>query len=329
MTPNDARKTLAGMGIEFSDAGFFKYLKAGDREVVELFLDSGLLPDVRDSDRNAAVVVAARAGQKDIARTLLARGASPEPLLNVPASKKDAWDKLTASSAVLSFVSGLLIAAVGGYFTYSYNQRQIDLNHLQTEHDLSMKQEANKVLELEAIQKMIPSLAPGDDEKQKAAALTAIQDLADNKVAADLAGLFQGKGSFEYLQQAASTADPAIEKPIVQALSKIASGQSAESKLAEDSLHSMLSRPSVISYVRDGTNDHGEFRRSGQVWTETFKDLASSRIWAEVRSAAPGEIRLTDGPATIRIDLKAKAIYYSDGGTSFRRLDTIKVVSRE
>ena len=56
---------------------------------------------------------------------------------------------------------------------------------------------------------------------------------------------------------------------------------------------------------------------------ETFKDLASPREWAEVRSA-PGEIRLTDGPATIRIDVKAKAIYYSDdGGANFRRLNTI------
>jgi hypothetical protein len=35
--------------------------------------------------------------------------------------EKDGWDKF---SAVSSFISGLLVAAVGGYFTFSYNAAQ-------------------------------------------------------------------------------------------------------------------------------------------------------------------------------------------------------------
>jgi hypothetical protein len=57
---------------------------------------------------------------------------------------------MTASSAILSFISSVLIAAVGGYFTYSYNERQIDLNRTPSERDSNTKDQANKVLELEA-----------------------------------------------------------------------------------------------------------------------------------------------------------------------------------
>jgi hypothetical protein len=38
-------------------------------------------------------------------------------------------------------------------------------------------------------------------------------------------------------------------------------------------------RPSVVSYVRNGTNYYGEFRRSGEVWIEKFPDLTSPRQW--------------------------------------------------
>jgi hypothetical protein len=91
MTPEDALKKLDSFSIIPSDDAFFKYLKAGDREVVELLLDSGISPDACDTDRSAAVLIAVQLGQKDLARVLLARGASPEPLLNRTASKKDAW----------------------------------------------------------------------------------------------------------------------------------------------------------------------------------------------------------------------------------------------
>ena len=249
-TTDDARRRLGKLGIEFSDHNFFKYLKAGDREVVELFLDSGLPPDLLDSDRNAAVVVARQAGQKDLARLLLARGASPEPLLNSQASRKDGWDKLTASSSVLSFISSLLIAAVGGYFTYSYNQRQIDLNRAQAEHDASTKEQANRVLELEAVQKLIPNLTSAD-EKQKAAALIAIQDTAVHpELAAHLAVLFGGQGSVQYLEQAAATANLAVKEPALQALSTIATkGQSGDSEFASQALSSLL-RNTKVSVVK-------------------------------------------------------------------------------
>jgi hypothetical protein len=232
MTSEAARTKIEALSIPLSDESFFKYLKAGDREVVELFLDAGFSPDLLDAKRTAAVVVATEAGQKDLARLLLARGASQEPLLTRPAQQKDGWDKLTASSAVLGFISGLLIAAVGGYFTYSYNQRQIDLNRTQMDHDAATKEQANRVLELEAVQKLIPILT-SKDEQAKAAALISIQDLAHPELAAHFAVLFKGQGSVQYLKQAASSANPSAKRTAFQALSTIAtSGTEPDSKLA-------------------------------------------------------------------------------------------------
>jgi hypothetical protein len=46
MNAEDARKKIEALSIAPSDESFFKYLKASDREVAELFLDSGVLPDI-------------------------------------------------------------------------------------------------------------------------------------------------------------------------------------------------------------------------------------------------------------------------------------------
>jgi hypothetical protein len=92
-----------------------------------------------------------------------------------------------------------------------------------------------------------------------------------------------------------------------------------------------VNRILAINYRRDGTDNYGEFRRKGQFWEESYKDINEKgphepRKWSE-SSIAPGEILLADGPATIKIDLAAKAIYYSDhSGGGFSHLDTITSV---
>jgi len=90
------------------------------------------------------------------------------------------------------------------------------------------------------------------------------------------------------------------------------------------------SKISVISYVRDGTNHHGEFRKSGSVWLETFEaDLQHTRYWTEVAHAG-GRLRLASLGAIVEIDPATMAIDYSDDGkTAPRRLDTITSITRE
>jgi hypothetical protein len=62
-------------------------------------------------------------------------------------SRKDVWDKL---AIVLPFVSGLLIAGIGGYFTYIYNRQ------------------SNRLAELETLQPYIAQLS-GPEEVRKTA----------------------------------------------------------------------------------------------------------------------------------------------------------------
>lgn len=91
------------------------------------------------------------------------------------------------------------------------------------------------------------------------------------------------------------------------------------------------SKLSVISYLRDGTAHHGEFRRSGPVWIETFEaDLNTPRYWTEVANPPAGKLRLASSGAIIEIDLATQAIGYSgDGKSPFYRLDTITSVTKE
>lgn len=49
-----------------------------------------------------------------------------------PASKKDFWDKLGSMSSIASLIGGLLIASVGAFFTYVYNNKQNELKEIET-----------------------------------------------------------------------------------------------------------------------------------------------------------------------------------------------------
>src|ERR1700677_5132237 len=109
-----AVKRLQELGIDRTAKRFFLSIRNGDSHLVELFLDSGFSPDSRDKQKIPAAVVARRSGHFEIARLLLARGASAESLLRSDdkpdAKQKDGWDRLTAFSGVLSLISSGLIA---------------------------------------------------------------------------------------------------------------------------------------------------------------------------------------------------------------------------
>jgi hypothetical protein len=172
---------------------------------------------------------------------------------------KDIWDKISASSAIFTFISSVLIAAVGGYFTYSYNQRQIELNKAQADRDAGAKLQSNKVLELEAINKIIPTLS-SKDEAAKTAALITIQHLADADLASDLARSYKGKGAIQYLQQAASSTNPKTREVAAQALSSIASADQVSTNATLDSVLNASGRSVVLVRV---LTKNGERRCSG------------------------------------------------------------------
>ncbi len=74
-TPEQARRELAELGVEFSPSVFHESVENGDVVVVELFLTAGMSPDITDED---GVIPLARAVVKNnvgIARALLDSGA--------------------------------------------------------------------------------------------------------------------------------------------------------------------------------------------------------------------------------------------------------------
>ena len=144
---------------------------------------------------------------------------------------------------------------------------------------------------MEAIQKLIPVLT-SSDEKGKAAALTAIQDLAHPALAADLAQLFKGPGSIDYLRQAAVSSNPGTKQAAVQALSTIASGdKGADSQLAVKALATVFesTRASVLRIEASVPN--GGFQGSGIIVTDrdvlTAAHVVAQSTLADIRGRTP------------------------------------------
>src|SRR2546427_7477229 len=91
---------------------------------------------------------------------------------------KDLWDKV---SSVSGLASGIIVALIGGIFTYLYNVRS-------EERDTQNKIQQQKLQELQTIVQFMPYLT-GKDENARRYAITAIQTLADTRIAVELAKL--------------------------------------------------------------------------------------------------------------------------------------------
>jgi uncharacterized protein len=70
-----AREKLARKNIPYDEGAFADSVKQGDPETVQLFLDAGMSPDVKDSGGRPLIVSAASDGSDNISRKLLARRA--------------------------------------------------------------------------------------------------------------------------------------------------------------------------------------------------------------------------------------------------------------
>ena len=168
---SSAREKLTARGLAFSDETFAKYVAQGDREVVDLFLEAGASPNSLSSEGEPLIVLATREGHAEIVERLLSAGAHLEPLVKAVDSKPD-WK---AVSQLITALSGVLIALAGLVFTHLYNQR------------------GKRLQELETVSKLITPLV--GDEDERSAALVSIAHLANQRLAASLAGLKADKGA--------------------------------------------------------------------------------------------------------------------------------------
>lgn len=69
-----ARRTLAAMNVKFSVEVFGECLGNGDTELVELFLDAGIVNKLKGREKEFILVVAVHANHADIVKLLLNRG---------------------------------------------------------------------------------------------------------------------------------------------------------------------------------------------------------------------------------------------------------------
>src|SRR5205807_8188232 len=124
---------------------------------------------------------------------------------------------------------------IGWYFTQAYNRRQIESTSLQSARDQDLKEQQNRLIELETIEKMIPHLTKGEDSKR--VALLAMKVLGNPELATQMAQLYAGEGSVQALQQIAESGDAKEKRQAVSALSNIAvSGVPKDMSLAADAL---------------------------------------------------------------------------------------------
>jgi len=264
----DPRRRLEEMGIAYSEKKFLQYVAGGDVPVVDLFLESGIRVTARTADGKSALFLATIEGHTEIAKQLLHRGADPLEAVHavhrIASKKKDVWDKLSALASVATILSSLLIALVGGWFTYSYNKRQIEQAALQSARDNALKEQQNRVAELDTIQKLVPYLSK--DEDSKCVALLAINALATPQVATQMARLYQGKGSVCALEKIATVGDQQAKQQAVSALSSIAS-----STRADDRSQAIGALSGIFERYKSGvvkvtvTTDQGEASSSGLV----------------------------------------------------------------
>lgn len=110
---------------------------------------------------------------------------------------KDFWDRLTAISPIMS---AAIIACIGAYFTYSYNQQQL------------------KVQEIQTLERFIPHLV--GDEKTKRAAILAISSMGNAPLAAKVAKIFASEGTASALRYVAETGDTKEQAVMREALYK-------------------------------------------------------------------------------------------------------------
>jgi hypothetical protein len=187
---DQALERLRHLRITCNEREFLRCVGTGDLEVVKLMLSAGIRPSARDDAGDPAIVIAAMGGHDEVVDCLLNAGVSTAALvegLRKKTKRKDMWDKLASVSAIATVISGLLIAGVGGLFTYFYNQAQLKLSGEQVKRDTAVK-------DVDAVDKMLPYLS-GEDQNAKKTALLALSALTDTTFASQLAQLYPSEGS--------------------------------------------------------------------------------------------------------------------------------------
>jgi len=130
--------------------------------------------------------------------------------------KKDIWDIFSTLS---TFLSAVVIAALGLYFTNVYNERASAREH-------QTKVYQTRILEMQTVEKFIPHLT-GDEERKKVA-LLALTSLGSPEFAARFAKLSPSEGTESAADVIMASAGSAEQTEIPNPISSIASSTERE-----------------------------------------------------------------------------------------------------
>lgn len=280
-----AKQQLEAKGISFSEESFLNHVSNGDVDIVKLFLDAGISPSAKNQEGETALVIASKKGLKQIARMLIDAGADlgeVDSFHDKTEKKKDTWDKLAALSSIATVFASILIATLGWYFTQSYNSRQAEQNKIQNARDADLKEQQNRTLEMETMEKMIPHLLK--DEESKRVALITIRNLARPELANQMAELLSSKASVLALQQFASSNNPEEKKQAANALSNIAiSGDEQTKASALEALGSIFDNfKSAVVRIKSVSDSGQEFIGTGIIVTSEGHILTVKHVVAPI-----------------------------------------------
>lgn len=122
--------------------------------------------------------------------------------------EKDIWDKMASFGPITS----LLIAMVGGMFTFIYSSNQNQLKKEETKQQAILQQQQNKILEIQAIESLLPYLVSEDTSLQKAA-IVSLGQFSELNFVTEIAVLFNSQGilsGLDYLMKTSGTFVPNI-----------------------------------------------------------------------------------------------------------------------
>src|SRR5262245_9834296 len=75
LTPEEARKKLEELGLQNTEAVFIENVSNGKADVVELFLDAGMSPNLKDAGTSTMLMIVAEKGDLAVMQVLLDAGA--------------------------------------------------------------------------------------------------------------------------------------------------------------------------------------------------------------------------------------------------------------
>lgn len=192
--------------------------------------------------------------------------------------RKDFWDKIASVSA---FLSSVVIAALGAYFTHTYQMQQ-------DERSAALRDQELRILRVQTLEQFIPYLKGAEEEKR--AAIIAISALGDVELATKFASLSPSPGTLAALSDLSRSKNQGVEALAMTAV------EAAKANLD--------SGPEVYryTYTFEGRSCEGSFskRRDGG-WLEStsreggcletaylFRELGRDQSWILLHDAGRG-----------------------------------------